>query len=375
MERIGVFFGGKSCEHEVSVITALQAMAELEYEYEIYPVYITEYGWFTGEKLKYAESYKNFNEKLHTKIILDGKKLVSYGKFGFLKVVGEIDVAFLCMHGGAGEGGGLAGMLEMYDVPYTSSSILPSSICLNKQIFKVVAREKGFRVVPGICVSKNDFLSNEEGICDKIISKYGLDVIVKPVDMGSSVGVNAPQNKNELKDALSLVFCYTNKALVEKKISNMIELNCAGVRFGSSVIVSAIEKPLKRRGEVLSYRDKYLSKSKERSDEREIPADISPRLASKIRKTTQKLYEEFDLVGVVRVDYMYQEDTGELYVNEVNTIPGSMSGYLFEECELDYSCLAKGMIEYAKDREREKEEYLTHYSSELLSGNYFVAKS
>lgn len=375
MKKIGVFFGGKSCEHEVSVITALQAMAELEYEYEVFPVYITEFGWFTGEELKNAESYKNFDLKKHVRIILDGNKLVAYGKFGFLRIVGEIDVAYLCMHGGLGESGGLAGLLEINGVPYTSSEVLPSAVCMDKEIFKIVAKEKGFRVVKGICVKKRDFEENSDGVCDKIYSKLGDELIVKPVDMGSSIGVNSPGSRGELKDALGLVFCYTDKALVEEKIYPMIELNCAAVKMGKSIVVSAIEKPLKNRGDILTYKDKYLSKAKERCEEREIPANIPKQVATKIRRLTQKLYEEFDLFGVVRIDFMYKEESGELFVNEVNTIPGSMSGYLFEECDIDYSCLAKGMIFEAVERNNEKENFISHYSSELLSGKYFVPKS
>jgi len=333
MKRIGVFFGGKSCEHEVSVITALQAMAELEYEYDVYPVYLTESGWYTGEELKCAESYKRFDEKKHVRVILDGNKLVAYGKFGFLKIAGEIDVAYLCMHGGLGESGGLAGLLEINGVPYTSADVLSSAICMDKEIFKIVAKEKGFRVVRGISVRKRDFEVNCEAICEKIYAKLGDNIIVKPADMGSSVGVNAPKNTDELKDALGLVFCYSSKALVEEKIAPMIELNCAAVRVGKSIIVSAIEKPNKNRGDILTYKDKYLTKSKDRKDEREIPAVIPKQLASKIRKTTQKLYEEFDLSGVVRVDFMYKEESREIFVNEINTIPGSMSGNLFEECD------------------------------------------
>lgn len=375
MKRIGVFYGGKSCEHEVSVITAVQMMAEMEDEYIVYPIYITEEGWFTGELLKNVESYKEFDSSSHVKVLLGGNKLYTKGAFNRIKVYGEIDVAVLCTHGGLGESGGLSGLLEMYGVPYVASSVLESAVCMDKEYFKIIAKDKGFRVVPGITVKKEGFEENADKICEKIFAKLGEDIIVKPVDLGSSIGVNVPKNIDELKDALSLVFSYTKKALVEKRITEMTELNCAACKMGESIIVSAIEKPFKKGDGILSYKDKYLTKSKVKREDREIPAKISPRLASKIRKLTNKLYEEFNLSGVVRVDYIYKEDSEDLYVNEVNTIPGSMGAYLFDECEIDYSCLIRGLIDSAEERFKKDNEFLSHFSSELLSGKYFVSKS
>lgn len=375
MKRLGVFYGGKSCEHEVSVITALQTMAEIEDEYIIYPVYITEEGWFTGELLKNAESYKEFDSSKHVKVLLGGNKLFVKGAFNRIKVYGEIDVAILCTHGGLGESGGLSGLLEMYDIPYVASSVLESAVCMDKEYFKIVAKNKGFRVVPGITVKKEEFEKNSDTLCENIFAKLGDEIIVKPVDMGSSIGVNIPKNQDELKDALSLVFSYTKKALVEKRITEMTELNCAAFKMGDSIIVSAIEKPFKKGDGILSYKDKYLTKSKVKRGDRELPAKISPRLASKIRNLTYKLYEEFNLSGVVRVDFIYKEESEDLYVNEVNTIPGSMAAYLFDECDIDYSCLIKGLIESAENRLLESSEFLSHFSSELLSGKYFVSKS
>ncbi len=375
MKRVGVFYGGKSCEHEVSVITALQTMAQIEDEYVVYPIYITENGWFTGEKLKNVDVYKEFSPSEHVEITLCGKKLIKRLKFGFTVVVGEIDVALLCMHGGLGENGGLAGLLEINDIPYTSSGVLPSAVCMDKEIFKIVARDKGFRVVPGICVSKDEFEENAEQVCEKIFSKLGEDVIVKPVDMGSSIGVNVPKCMDELKDALSIVFCYTRRALVEKRILDMVELNCAACKIGEKILVSAIEKPIKSKDGILSYKDKYLTKSKTRRIDREIPANVSPRIATKIRKITDKIYRSFDLSGVDRIAYIYNEKDGHLFVNEVNTIPGSLGAYLFDECGIDYSCLIEGLIETAEKREEDRRSYLTHFSSDLLSGNYSISKS
>ena len=373
MENLAIFYGGKSCEHEVSVITALQAMAELEDSYNVVPIYINKFGWFTGENLKNPDNYKEFNEKIHTKVNLIDKKLIKHGFCGIKKEVSSIDSALICMHGGLGEGGGISALLEMQNIPYTCANTLQSAVCLDKEYFKIIAREKGYKTISGKCVSKEDFERDQDGICAKIVDKFGEQVIVKPVDMGSSIGVNAPNTISEIKDALTLVFCYTNRAIVEKRIVNLREFNCACFRVGGNYYVSAIEEPKIGKCGVLTYKDKYLTKSSE-SKERDLPANISAKLATKIRKTTQKLYQDFYLSGVVRIDFIYDCNTNELYVNEVNTIPGSMSGYLFRECGIGYTELVDALIEEGKRRKTEQSNYLVTFDSDLLSGKYFVSK-
>lgn len=373
MEKIGVFYGGKSCEHEVSVITALQAMAELEDDFEVVPVYTNKYGCFTGELLKNPDSYKEFEPNLHVKVNFIDGKLVTKGFLGRQKVVSQIDCALVCYHGGIGEGGGASAMFEAQGIPYTCPSLTSSAICLDKEYFKIIAREKGFKVVSGECVKKGEFEKCKESIANRLFNKYSGNQVVKPVDLGSSIGVNVPQTQSELIDALNLVFAYTDRAIVEKRVCNMRELNCACFRLGESLVVSAIEEPKIGRAGILSYRDKYLTKS-DKSEERTLPADIPTRLATKVRKTTQRLYDEFNLSGVVRVDYIYDEAGGQLYVNEINTIPGSLSGYLYRECALNYVELVKALLDEAKNKKNEKDKYLCTFDSELLSGKYFISK-
>lgn len=373
MEKLAVLYGGKSCEHEVSVITALQAMAELDDEYQIVPVYINKYGWFTGEGLKNPDSYKDFDKTKHKKVYLLDGKLVAKGFLGRLNIVSDIDCVLVCNHGGLGEGGGISALLQMQGIPYTCAEILPSAVCLDKEYFKIIARDKGFKTVTGLCIRRCEFEKNQDDIVTKIINKLGEDIVVKPVDLGSSIGVTVPVGQSDMKDALSLVYAYTDRAIVEKRVANLREFNCACFRLGESLVVSAIEEPKSSRGGILSYKDKYLTKSDD-SSERELPAKIPTRLATKIRKTTQRLYECFDLSGVVRVDYIYDCVSGELYVNEVNTVPGSMSGYLYRECGLNYVELVRALVEEAKSKKIVQDEYISTFDSELLSGKYFVSK-
>ena len=374
MEKLAVFYGGKSCEHEVSVITALQAMAELEDEYEIIPVYINKYGWFSGEELKNPDSYKEFDHFRHVKVFLMNGKLVTKGFWGRINDVSEIDVALVCNHGGLGEGGGISALLEMEGIPYTSAPTCQSAVCLDKEYFKIVAKDKGFKTIPGICIKRSDFEKNQDVVLDNILQRFGERVVVKPVDLGSSIGVNAPMGRAEIIDALSLVYAYTDRAIVEKRIEDMREFNCACFKFGENNVVSAIEEPKIGRGGILSYKDKYLTKSNESKD-RDLPANIPQSLATKIRRTTQRLYEAFCLSGVVRVDYIYDTSNKCLYVNEANTIPGSLSGYLYRECGLTYVELVQALVDEAKAKKVKKDGYLSTFDSELLSGKYFVSKS
>ena len=373
MDKLAVIYGGKSCEHEVSVITALQAMASLEDDYQIIPIYINKYGWFTGELLKNPDSYKEFDQTKHKKVFLIDGKLCVKGFLGILKEVYEIDCALVCNHGGLGEGGGISAILEMQGIPYTSASLLPSAVCLDKEYFKIIAKQKGFKTVSGICISKSEFEKNQVKTVDRVISKFGEEVVVKPVDLGSSIGVNIPHGRSEIVDALTLVYAYTDRAIVEKKVSNLREFNCACFKVGESWVVSAIEEPKIGRSGILSYKDKYLTKSPDNSD-REIPAKIPVGLANKIRKMTREIYESFRLSGVVRIDYLYDEKSNLLYVNEANTVPGSLSAYLYRECGLDYSEMIDAIVEEAKSRKKESGEYISTYDSDLLSGKYFVSK-
>lgn len=371
MQKLGVFFGGKSCEHEVSVITAITAMNELEDNYEIVPVYMCDKGWFTGELLKNVESYKDFNERLHTKVFLDGNRLYSKTFLGLVKQVASIDVALLCTHGGLGEGGGLAGLLDIYGVPYTSCNLLSSSVCLDKEYFKIIAKEKGFKVVPWVCLDNKQFeIERKKGFA-RIFRKLGESLVVKPVDSGSSIGVKAVNSIEELEDAIKVALCYSNRAIIEKRITPIVEYNCASCRIGSEIIVSAIENPITK-GDILSYDDKYLKGEKNSSINRAV--ELPYLLANKIRKTTAKLYEEFMLWGVVRVDFIYSEASGELYVNEINTIPGSLSSPLFEECGIEFEVLVDALVDGAKEKQKVEDSYLKHFSSELLSGNYTISK-
>lgn len=371
MEKIGIFFGGKSCEHEVSVITAITAIAELEDKYDLVPVYMCEKGWYTGELLKKIETYKEFDDRKHTKVFLHGKELVSKGFLGTLRKVTDIDVAIICAHGGLGEGGGLAGLFEMSGIPYSSCGLLESAICLDKEYFKTIAKDKGYRVVPGTVLKKEEFCKCNN--LARIIKKFGKDLIVKPVDLGSSIGVCSVCGEEELKTALEVAFCYSSRAIIEKKIMPLVEYNCAACTVGKEIIVSAIEKPI-RSGEVLSYADKYLC-GRKKGEDNLASTEISYGLANKIRKTTLKLYSDFNLSGVVRVDYIYNEEKNELYVNEVNTVPGSLSSNLFDKCGIEYEILADALIENAKAKHEEKSKYFNRFSSELLSGEYKVIKS
>lgn len=370
MERLAVFYGGKSCEHEVSIITALSIIAEIESDYEIIPVYMCEKGFFTGELLKNIDSYKSFDENMHVKIILDGNSLKTRGFLGFMKEYDRFDVALICAHGGMGEGGGLSGLLEINNVPYTCCDVLSSSVCLDKEYFKIIAKHKGFKVVSGTCITKNDVKSPKT--LERIIKKYGELLVVKPVDCGSSVGVKAINGLDELKKSVDVAFAYSDRVIIEKRITQMVEYNCAAICVGGEIIVSAIEKP-RAHGDILSYKDKYLQKEKIKPEYK--PESLSYTLSNKIRKTTYKLYEEFNLSGVVRVDYIYNEKDNELYVNEVNTVPGSLSTGLFKECGIETKVLVDALIEDARRKFEKKNNLITHYSSELLSGEYKVNKN
>ena len=367
--RLAVFFGGRSAEADVSILTAMQVFGAIDYDkYDVVPVYM-DGAWWTGNDLLDVGAFRPFESRHHTEVALVGDRLVRV-KGKRTKEIGKIDCALICCHGGEGEDGSLQGLLEVHGVPYTSSAVEGSAICMNKMRLKDVAFARKIKCERGVAVRRDEFVEDRVNVLSKIVKRQGFPVIVKPVSLGSSIGVERAKNREELEDALAFCFALSDEALVEREVVKKTELNCAAVSYDGEVFVSAVERPKQVDG-VLTYDDKYVLGDKT-DCAREVPASIPSELAERVRETTLKLYAELSLSGVVRVDYILDEEKGVLLVNEVNTVPGSLAFYLFEPCGISFGTLIDMLVDEAKDKmKRERRDFSEFRNGRILTGQVY----
>ena len=377
--RVGVFFGGKSVEHEVSVISGLQAYNAFNKEkYDLVPVYITkENELYTGELIADIANYRNIPEllKKSTRVFLmgekNGVKLIQYPekKFGSSEVA-QIDVAFPVVHGANVEDGSLQGFLRHYNIPFAGCDVMASAVTMDKYVMKTVLKDSGIPVLDCVTLYGKEFESGEQATYDKVEQKIPYPVIVKPVNLGSSVGIKVAKDREELREALEYAFTFGPKVLVEHAIMNLREINCAVLGDYEEAHASECEEPISS-DEILSYEDKYVAGGKGGSEgmrtaRRELPANLTPRKREEIRELAVKTFRTLGASGVSRIDFMIDRDTDQVYVNEINPIPGSLAFYLWEALGKPYAELLADMVKLALKREREEQNMLTSFESNIL---------
>ncbi len=384
--HVAVLFGGKSVEHEVSVISALQAIQSMNKDkYAVYPIYITKKNeLYWGEDLDKIEEYKDIPALLQksTKIniVTDGSKTYlvpqQQKRFSKAKPIACIDVAFPIVHGTNVEDGALQGFLKTLNLPFVGCDVLASAICMDKFAMKIMLKEAGFPVLDGIRFTAQDY-KNEEKILADTESRFGYPVIVKPVDLGSSVGISKAENRQELEDALELAFQFADKILIEPAVVNLKEINCSVLGDYTAAEASELEEPISA-DKILSYKDKYMDGGKKTggskgmsSLKRKIPAEIPAETAEKIKEIAVNAFKYLDCNGVVRIDFLMDSKTGEFWINEFNTIPGSLAFYLWEPKGASYTNLLDRLISLALKRQRGNEEITYSFDTNILSSASF----
>lgn len=384
--RVGVFFGGKSVEHEVSVISALQACRSLNTEkYEIIPIYITKNTeFYIGENIGKIEAYKNIPALLKesSRVLPVGEngtvELLHYPmkKFGN-NVAAVIDVALPVVHGTNVEDGALQGYLQTLGIPYAGCDVLSSAVGMDKYVMKTVFADNGIPVLPGTVINIKEFTKEQASVIERIEGRTQYPVIVKPVNLGSSVGIRKAKNREELLDALDYAFTFAIKVLVENAITELKEINCSVLGDYEHAEASECEEPVAN-DEILSYQDKYVGgtkssggKSGMASLKRKIPAEITPEQREEVRTMAVKAFRALGCGGVARIDFMLDQSTGKIYLNEINTIPGSLAFYLWEAAGMHYTDLLDRMIELAFKRERENKSISFSFDSNILENASF----
>ena len=387
MIKVGVIFGGDSVEHEVSIISALQAMENIDEEkYEIIPIYISkDRHFYTGNALRDMETYKYFdNMKKYVKeitICRKGNDIVLQKVKGFFgRDVNTIDVAFPIVHGKGVEDGSLAGYLETLSMPVVGPSVLGAALGQDKVVLKQVLEANGIKTPKYVWFYDYEYNMNKDEIIEKI-EKLNYPVIVKPANLGSTIGIGVAHNKEELTKAIEEALEYEKKIEVEEMINNLQELNCAV--FGNyEYNETSLIAEMKVKHELLTFEDKYLSGGKGKgmkmgskmpssmsTSEFDVPANISEEMTNKIYEISKQVFKVLNLKGVCRIDYLVNKETGEIYVNEPNTIPGSLAFYLYKPKGKDYKTLTDELIKSAiKDYKNEMHK-TSSFTSNILS-NY-----
>lgn len=378
--RVAMMFGGKSVEHEVSVISGIQAYMSMDTDkYDVIPVYMTKNNeMYIGDSIGDIESYKNIDEllKKSQRVIMineDGRvKLVQYPvkKLGKNVEVG-IDVAFPVVHGTNVEDGGFQGYLKTMGIPFVGCDVTASAIGMDKYITKLVLKESNVPVLDARLYTLSDY-ADMESMMNDIENVFGYPVIVKPVNLGSSVGISVAKSRVELANSVDDAFRYATKVLVEHAITNLREINCSVLGDENDAIASECEEPLHTK-DILSYEDKYVSNAKGSGSKgmasvsRRIPAELTPEKREEVRELAVRSFKALGCNGVSRIDFMIDVDTDKLYFNEINTIPGSLAFYLWEPVGVPYKELLDRMIQLALKRERTEESLTFTFDTNILN--------
>lgn len=375
--QAAVFFGGRSVEHEVSIITAMQAIAALDKEkYDAVPIYVAKDGsLYTGNHYDRLETFRKLPSALEAgrqvtlmrqggRVILanSAKKL-----FGSDKPV-YLDVALLSVHGTFAEDGCLQGMLDLVGLPYTGCDVLSSAVCMDKPSAKALLRVADLPVLEDAVLDSSRYANNPEVVLSAIETRYPYPVMVKPANLGSSVGISKVDSRAGLAAALDLAFTFSSRVLIEPALIHMRELNCAVIGDIEKARPSVCEEPIAH-DEFLSYKDKYLQGNKQgmSGQKRVIPADITPDKAELAQKLAVSAFRALGCSGVVRVDLLWDTLHDQFYINEVNTIPGSLAYYLWEASGLGFTAMLDEMIELAFTRARRRAQLTFTYDTNILS--------
>lgn len=379
-QNIVVAFGGRSPEHEVSVLSAMQAIAALrETNYNIVPLYISKSGrWFTGKYLLELEHYQDLDalqkqavpctfsfDDLGKPVLLETEKKRFFSSARSYSIYALIPA----FHGSEGENGAFQGTCEMFHIPFGGSGVFASSLGMDKIKAKELCRAHDIAVVDDVTFIEREWQENQKVIVGNI-EALGYPVIVKPATLGSSIGVKKAEDKDELIEVIETAFRYDERLLVERAVHPLVEINCSVLGLPGDARASVCEQPVGKE-ETLSFEDKYQSDEGSSkgmaSADRVIPADIPDEQSKKIKKLSLRIFSVFQASGVARLDFLVQEDTGNIYFNEINTIPGSFSFYLWEEEGMNMKELMLQLVDIAIKKHQKKTGRIRSYDTNLLS--------
>lgn len=359
MKTIGVIFGGKSLEHDISILTGLQVISNLKVSYSVVPIYIAKDGkWWTGEKLKKLESYLSFNkQKLNSCYLIPNSKNL-FIKTKLRTKEKQIDALMIALHGQNGEDGAIHGLLKLSGIPFSSSDVLGSALTMDKVVLKMILKGNGLNTPNFFSFSKTSWEKDKESVLDEIEKSFDFNVVIKPARAGSSIGVTRCKTREEVKEAIEVAICFDTKIIVEEAISNFREINVAVLGNGEKTKISCFEE-VKHEREILDFDEKYLNA---KDVTRIVDVKLEKNITEKIKEIAQKSFELCECFGVVRMDFFVKDD--EVLLNEINSIPGSLANYLWKD--LSFERLCDALISFAEKRQKEEEKLVLNYDTNVL---------
>ncbi len=380
MKKIAVFFGGRSPEHDVSIITGQLVISGLKkLGHQVIPVYITKEGvWYSGESFSSLSFFKKKDKedefKKEQRVVLDfdvlSKKLVLITKSGWGKKKEDIDIAFPAFHGLNGEDGTIQGLFELANIPYVGCGVAASAVAMDKILTKLFFKSIDVPTVDFISFSNHEWLKNKTDILENTEKQLKWPLIIKPAKLGSSIGISRAENQKELISAIEVALHYDNSVLIENFIENLRDITCAVLGRKGNLKTSLLQESLFK-DKLFSYEDKYINDGGAQTGKAEdslvIPADINKELTDKIQELSRHIYTKLNCEGIARVDFLYNKKEEKVYSIEINTMPGTLYHHLWEKSGLKLSELLSNLLISAEDRQKEKDSLSHVFDSEILN--------
>lgn len=370
--NIGVIFGGKSVEHEVSIISAIQAMNHIDTDkYEIVPIYITkELEWYTGGCLRYIDTYKDYDlirrYAKRVNLINKDKRFILQSSTFIKREVCEIHIAFPIVHGANVEDGSIQGYLNMVGIPYVGSGVSSSGVSQDKVFMKEILKTNNINTTKFVWFGERFYRNKKEELF-KQIDGLNYPLIIKPASLGSSVGIEMITRKEEIDSTIERLFKYDSKGIIEEKIEDLIEYNISVLLTSNGNIVSEIEEVTTNK-DILEYDDKItINDSNDDSViKRTCPASISEKLKKEIETTALAVFKILNMRGAARIDFLYDNKNKVLYVDEINNIPWCYSHHLWEARNISYKELLNIMIKDAIEQEVKNQSMITTIDTDVI---------
>ncbi len=376
--KVAVIFGGRSVEHDVSIVTGHQIMSAFPRErYEVVPVYISRDGhWFTGEALAQLDSFQDESllsrndisacllspDTRHHGLIIEPLA----GRFRKSEVR-RIDVAFPALHGSHGEDGSVQGLFELADIPYVGCATLGSALTNDKIMTKQVLRQAHIPVLDDRWITRDQWLDDPDTVIDELLKTFDFPLFIKPATLGSSIGIGRADSEALLRASIDIAANFDRRIFIEPALTEGIEINCSIIGFGEDFEASTLEQPVSW-DEFLSYEDKYLRGGEGmKSAERLVPAPIGPELTERIKQTSIAAFKAVEGRGIARIDYLARPKEHAFYLNEINTMPGSLAFYLWREDGYNSSDLVQKLVQLARDAHAEKRRNIYDYETNLVN--------
>ena len=374
--NIGVFFGSRSPEHDVSIVTGELVISGLrKLGHTVYPVYIDKQGrWLVGEELG---SIKVFTDDTFRTLkgvgdfSIDLEKSVGklvFRKKGLLGKIIEIDIAFPAFHGSYGEDGTIQGFFEMFDVPYVGCDVTCSALTMDKVMTKLCFDALGFPTPKYLSYSQTEWASGKEEILHTITETLMFPVFIKPARLGSSIGISKAKTKKELEFALDVALHYDTKALIEEGVENLMDVTCC--LLGNDNPVASLLQESAFEKDFFSYEDKYLNDGGAQlgnaTKSLVIPAPLDEKTTKEIQNSAIDIFKKMGCSGIARVDFLYNKKTGNYYTTEINTMPGTIYHHLWKESGIELNELLTKLVNSAQERHEAKKKITLTFESDLL---------